>query len=78
MKKMYMTFGCGQMLHGYQIEIIGKDEDEIRRAIYYNFGQCYCCLYDKPSIYEKVLCSVNLETCNVPEKFYNSLVGEIK
>lgn len=78
MKTMYMTFGCGQMLQGYQIEIIGKDEEEIRRAIFKNFGKCYCSLYDSPSNFEKILCTVNLDNCDVPDVFYNSLVGEIK
>lgn len=77
MKTMYLTFGCGQMLQGYQIKIIGKDDGEIKRAIFKNFGNCYCALYDKPSEYEKILCTIDLNKCDVPETFYNSPLGDI-
>lgn len=66
--RRYMTFGCGQMLAGCQIEIIGENEAQIRRAIHRNFGTCYCALYEQPSEYERLICSVDLRNCNIPEE----------
>lgn len=78
MIKRYMTFGAGQMLQGYQIEIIGEDDMQIRRAIFKNFGKCYSSVYDKPSEWEKILCTVDLSKCDVPSNWYNSLLPNVE
>ena len=70
---LYMTFGAGQMLQGYQIGVVGKDRGEIQRAIFRNFGITYSSLYDSPTRYEKLLCMIDLANCNVPDEFYNPI-----